>query len=149
YLPAVAALISLAGCSATVARDPVYRETEIRQARPRLSGERFDSQESDANLQAIFSAADMKAERAVGDVPRDEKFISHFWEAKRRILEQEYEITWKSPAELNPQIRYANYGQPEVTAAESQALRDQVQSRLSPSESISGILREFEGDVGV
>lgn len=130
--------------------DAVYRETEVRQARPRLEGEVFDPQESDPALRDTFARVDRKAERAVGNVTRDSRFITEFWRVKKRILRKKYGIEWKTPAELNPNIAYANYGQPQVTAAEDRALRSLVVARLSASsEVIVGIDRSFEGVVRV
>jgi hypothetical protein len=96
--------VLLVACETSISRDPVYRETEVRQSRPRLLGESFDSQESYPRLKSAFDTADRKAERAVGNVPRDAEFITRFWDAKRRILSREFGITWRTPAELNPQI---------------------------------------------
>jgi hypothetical protein len=126
--------------------DPVYRETEVRQSRPRLNGEVFDPQETDPVLKDKFALVDRKAERVVGNVPRDSKFILHFWEAKKRILKDQFGIQWKTPAELNSSIRYDDYGQPKITAAEDLALRAQVAPRLSSSsEEVRRIDRSFEG----
>jgi hypothetical protein len=126
--------------------DPVYRETEVRQSRPRLNGEVFDLQESDPALKAKFAWVDRKAERVVGNVPRDSKFILHFWEAKKRILKDHFGIQWKTPAELNPQMKYDGYGQAKITAAEDRALRALVAPRLSSSsEEVRDIDRTFEG----
>jgi hypothetical protein len=126
--------------------DPVYRETEVRQSRPRLNGEVFDPQESDPALKAKFALVDRKAERIVGNVPRDSKFILHFWEAKKRILKDQFGIQWKTPAELNPHITYDGYGQPKITAAEDRALRALVAPRLSSSsKEVRGVDRSFEG----
>jgi hypothetical protein len=126
--------------------DPVYRETEVRQSRPRLNGEVFDPQESDPTLKDKFALVDRKAERVVGNVARDSKFIFHFWEAKRRILKAQFGIQWKTPAELNPRIKYDGYGQPKITAAEDRALRTLVAPRLSSgSEEVRSVDRSFEG----
>jgi hypothetical protein len=126
--------------------DPVYRETEVRQSRPRLNGEVFDLQESDPSLKDKFALVDRKAERVVGNVPRDSKFILHFWEAKKRMLKDQFGIRWKTPAELNPRITYDGYGQPKITAAEDHALRALVAPRLSSSsEEVRGVDRNFEG----
>jgi len=100
-------------------RDPVYRETALRHTRPRASGEKFDSKESDPKLRETFAAADAAAERRVANVRRDEKFIFHFWSTKKDILRRQYGIDWKTPAELNPQIAYTSYGQPQITQRES------------------------------
>lgn len=126
--------------------DPIYRETEVRQSRPRLNGEVFDPQEADPMLKDKFALVDRKAERLVGNVPRDSMFIFHFWEAKKRILKDQFGIQWRTPAELNSNIRYDDYGQPKITAAEDFALRAQVAPRfLSRSEEVRRVDRSFEG----
>jgi hypothetical protein len=131
-------------------RDPVYRETEVRLSRPLLDGERFDPQEFDPASKEKFAIADRKAERAVGDVERDSKFIQRFWAAKKRVLRDQFGIEWKTPAELNPGIAYANYGQPKITDAESRALRALVAPRLSgATEEVLSIDRSFEGVASV
>jgi hypothetical protein len=140
--PAIAAL---SACATSIQRDPVYRETEVRQSRPRLDGETFDAQEADPALREAFAAADLKAERDVGNVARDSNFIVAFWKSKQSILKKEYGIAWRTPAELNPQIRYASYGQPEVTQLERLSLRETVAQRMTPAESVRGIFRDFEG----
>ncbi len=128
-----------------IQQDPVYRETEVRLSRPRLNGEVFDPQESDPALKNEFALADRKAERVVGNVKRGSNFILHFWDAKKRILRDRFGIQWKTPAELNPRIKYDGYG-PKITAAEEHALRALVAPRLSPgSEEVRGIDRSFEG----
>jgi hypothetical protein len=95
-------------------RDPIYRETEVRHARPRLSGEKFDRHETDPKLRAAFAAADAAAERRVANVKRDERFALKFWSAKKQILRRQFGIDWKSPAELNPTLAYDSYGQPRL-----------------------------------
>lgn len=133
------------GDAADIQPDPVYRETEVRQSRPRLNGEVFDRQESDPTLKDKFAIADRKAERVVGNVERDSKFILHFWRAKKRILKDQFGIQWTTPAELNPSIKYASYGQPEITETEDRALRALTASRLSgSSEQVRGVDRNFE-----
>jgi hypothetical protein len=124
----IGVLVLLAACSSTVRSgaaiqpDPVYRETEVRHARPRLNGELFDPSESDPALASAFASADQKAERLVGNTKRDSQFITKFWSEKKRILKAEFGVTWRTPAEMNPQIRYANYGQPMLTDEERSAL---------------------------
>ena len=99
-------------------RDPIYRETAIRQARPRAFGEKFDPPENVPRLRDVFTVCDAEAERAVGNVPRDRRFIFRFWSAKKKVLRQKHGIDWKTPAELNPNIAYDSYGQPRITARE-------------------------------
>jgi hypothetical protein len=136
--------------ASSIQRDPISRETEIRQARPRLEAERFDSQEQDPALASAFQAADLKAERAVGNVPRDEQFVFRFWHAKKKILERDFGIHWQSPAELNPGIAYASYGQPQLTDTEHATIVSLVRQRtVGTDEDVVGAWRTFEGVVFV
>ncbi|MEY2502285.1 MAG: hypothetical protein QOI07_2619 [Verrucomicrobiota bacterium] len=131
-------------------RDPIYRETAVRQARPRALGEKFDPQENDPQLRDVFTVCDAEAERAVGNVPRDQRFIFRFWSAKKKILRQKHGIDWKTPAELNPNIAYDSYGQPRITAREIREITPIVQKRLhSRDEKIANFERTFEGDINV
>jgi len=149
-----AGIAALAACATDdrrpdSSRDPVYRETEVRHARPRLDGEQFDPQEADPTLTSAFSIVDRKAERVVGNVPRDENFITHFWQAKQRILQSEYGISWRTPAELNPQVKYLSYGQAALMSLEEEALREAMATRVAPGESVRGMWREFDGKTNV
>src|SRR5205085_10247798 len=108
------AILVIASVTYAIQPDPIYRETVIRHAR-QLRGEKFDPHEYEPKLCVIFASADAAAERRVGNVKRDDKFIFHFWSAKKEILRQRYNIDWKTPADLNPQIAYASYGQPQIT----------------------------------
>ena len=140
----------LPATAATVQPDPVYRETEVRQSRPRLDGEVFDSGESDPELKDEFARADQKAERAVAHVTRDSGFIVRFWKEKQRILKKQFEISWKTPGELNPHIVYDRYGQARISAAEDRILRELVRSRfVNPSETVTTVDRSFEGVASV
>lgn len=76
--------------------DPIYRETILRHARPRAAGEKFDPQEIDPKLRPAFAAADAAAERRVGNVKRDDRFVFRFWSEKKKILRQKYGIDWKN-----------------------------------------------------
>lgn len=151
----VGVLMLLHACSsaiqpdATIQRDPVFRETEVRHARPRLNGEVFDPSESDPALASAFASADRKAERIVGNTKRDSQFITSFWSEKKRILQVEFGVTWRTPAEMNPQIKYGNYGQPLLTEIERSTLEALVLARKLVSESIRGMSRNFDGGVWV
>jgi hypothetical protein len=150
----LALLAVLVGCTKPLKpddlsqHDPVYRETEIRQDRPQLDGEVFDAQEVDPRLHEAFATADKKAERAVGNVKRDGKFIVHFWKAKKRILKSDFGIDWKSPAELNPTIAYGGYGAPLLTDVEIGELTKLVDAhkQVRP-EIIKGMWRDLWGAV--
>lgn len=54
-----------------------------------------------------FAEADAKTREAVGDNPRHELgFCFVFWDKKKEILLRDYNIDWKTPAELNPNVIY-------------------------------------------
>ena len=142
-------LVALFAASAVYAiqPDPIYRETIIRHARPRAAGERFDPQEENPRLRAAFAAADAAAERRVGSVKRDAKFIFAFWAAKKAILRDKHHIDWKTPAELNPAISYDLYGQPSITPEENRAISAVIRKRTKRH--ITVIERDFQGKVRV
>ena len=127
--------------------DPIYRETAIRHARPRAANERFDAQESDPKLRHVFAAADAAAERRVGNVKRDDRFIFAFWAEKKAILRREYSIDWKTPAELNPTIHYYSYGQRRITPQEAREITAVVRTRTNRR--IRKIERYPKGEVRV
>ena len=141
------AAISISPAAAAIQPDPIYRETVIRHARPRMAGEKFDPQESDPKLRATFAAADAAAERRVGNVKRDDRFVFRFWSEKKSILRQKYGIEWKTPAELNPQITYGSYGQTQITQRETTEITRVVRKRTSRP--ITSVDRDFRGKVTV
>jgi hypothetical protein len=146
----VGCTILLASPPPVFASDPVIHETAIRQARPRLAGEQFDHQERDPRLRGMFAAADAEAERAVANVPRDQKFVFRFWAAKKRVLKDKYGIIWRTPAEINPTIAYDSYGQPRMTKYEIIEITQVVQKQIhDPNEKITTFERTFEGTVYV
>ena len=139
------AAIGITSAAYAIQADPVWRETALRHSRPRGAGEKFDPQESDPKLRAAFAAADATAERRVGNVKRDDKFIFRFWSAKKQILRQQFGIDWRTPAELNPQIAYASYGQRAITDRERHDITQAIRKRTSNT--IRSIDRDYEGKV--
>lgn len=144
------ALVGSSCVASSIQRDPISRETEIRQSRPRLEVERFDSQEHDPALASAFVAADLKSERAVGNVPRDSEFSLRFWHVKKKILQRKFGIDWQSPAELNPDVTYGPYGQPQITGTEHATIVSLVrQKTVGTDEKVVDTWRTFEGVVFV
>ena len=130
------------------AQDPIYRETAVRHSRPKDSEERYDPQEYDPTLESVFVEADSIAERLVSSVPRDEEFGATYWTTKKRLLAQEYNIDWQSPAELNPQIEYGDYGQRKLSDTEKSMIRRIVIEELdSDNVDLALIERQFSGEV--
>jgi hypothetical protein len=122
--------VACAACAAyAIQPDPIYRETSMRHDRPRAEGERFDPQEDDPKLRDAFAAVDAAAERRVGNVKRDDKFIFAFWAEKKAILRDKYHIDWKTPAELNPAIAYFSYGQRRITTQEASEITAVIRQR--------------------
>ena len=147
---ALLAAISISTASSATQPDPIYRETVIRHGRPRMAGEKFDPQETNPKLRVTFAAADAAAERRVGNVKRDDRFVFRFWSEKKKLLRQTYRIDWKTPAELNPTIMYGPYGQPRLTSAELRAITPVVRRHFRHrSESITSAERTFEGTAEV
>jgi hypothetical protein len=144
----ILAVVLASACEAsTPFRDPIYRETIIRHARPRAVSEKFDPQESDQKLRDVFAVADAAAERRVANVKRDDRFIFAFWAAKKAILRDKYHVDWKTPAELNPGIAYYSYGQRRITPHETSDITAVIRERTSRH--ITVIERDPQGKVRV
>jgi hypothetical protein len=143
---ALCAVVAVTSAAYAIQPDPIYRETIIRHAR-RVPGEKFDPQEANPKLRATFAAADAAAERRVGNVKRDDRFVFRFWSEKKKILRRKYGIDWKTPAELNRHIAYASYGQPQITQREVSEITPVVRRRTSRP--IATIKRDFRGEVTV
>lgn len=140
----------MTGCMHAVQLDPIYRETDVRNQRPRAAGEKFDPKEANPESRYIFTSADEIAERRVGNVERNDKFIHKFWEEKKSVLLDKYDIRWQSPAELNPDITYGNYGQPAITEEEREAVSGYLRSEGHiKDESVHHVWRMFDGTVYV
>jgi len=148
-------LVTLSACVTNdneIQKDPIFEETQIRNSRPKLENERFDKQELDLNNKLAFEEADKYAERKVGNVNRDHRFIYEFWEHKKYYLNKKFNIVWSSPAELNPEICYESYGQPCLTEIEKEYLLKFITDiRVSQSEELSKkyMYRDFKGYVHV
>jgi hypothetical protein len=68
-------------------------------------GERRDEIEFDPAFAATLLRASLEATREVGsDWGIGGCFA--FWDCKRRILRKKYGVTWRDPADLNPQNSY-------------------------------------------
>lgn len=143
-------ILLLSCASKVISRDPVYRETELRHSRFQVGGEVFDPQEYQVDLKSAFIEADLEAERAVANTPRNGNFIFMFWAIKKQILQSKYSVSWSSPAELNPSISYEDYGQPKITAIERITLFELVKARLvNSNEYLIDVIRDYRGTVYV
>ena len=75
---------------------------------------RRDPQEFDPALREIFRQADIEAEietkivaeQFFGDSKLMMGFCHQLWPTKKRILKEKYNIDWKTPSEMNPDIMF-------------------------------------------
>ncbi len=65
-----------------------------------------DPLESDPRLKQIFAMADAVAEQELAGTRRSLGFCHLFWSTKKRILKEKYGVDWKTPAEMNPDVRF-------------------------------------------
>lgn len=65
-----------------------------------------DPIEDDPTYKAILEAAERETEQELADVPKGWGFCHRFWWTKQRILKEKYELSWKTPAEMNPHITF-------------------------------------------
>lgn len=73
-------------------------------------GEIYDPKEKDPKYRDIIKKADKEAEETLKKkFPETEKQLGYchlFWQEKKRILKEKYNIEWYSPDELNPLTLY-------------------------------------------
>ena len=74
----------------------------------RASGLYYDPVEDDPRYTEVFRKIDTEVKEALADHPQRDSmgFVHLVWEAKKRILLQKYSINWRTPTELNPQVRF-------------------------------------------
>jgi len=65
-----------------------------------------DPVEQTDEYKAIKKELEAKIEAALSGVERTRGFNRRYWSIKAEILKSEYGIEWKSPAVLNPQIKF-------------------------------------------
>jgi hypothetical protein len=63
-----------------------------------------DPIEDDPTLRSVLEEAQLLAE--ADEPPRGLGSCHRLWRAKKRVLKNQFEIDWFSPAEMNPGIRF-------------------------------------------
>ena len=70
--------------------------------------EYYDPQEFDRRYKLQFEMADAEARNNLADHgivwPNSGGYVYSFWPEKKRILKEKYNIDWKTPQELNPDM---------------------------------------------
>lgn len=65
---------------------------------------RADPKEKDRKYRDIILKAEQEAERNV-TIPKDRLGYCHaLWSEQKRILKEKYNIAWRTPAEMNPDV---------------------------------------------
>jgi hypothetical protein len=74
----------------------------------RRSGLIHDPVEDEPRYADIFKAIDDEVKELLVNHPQrgGEGFVNIYWSAKKNLLKQKYGIDWRSPGELNPQVRF-------------------------------------------
>ncbi len=68
-------------------------------------GHYYDAVEDTAEYKAIKDEVERLVESEIGDGGHL-GFCHRYWAVKKRILRERFGIAWRSPAELNPHIRF-------------------------------------------
>lgn len=68
----------------------------------------YDPVEDDPRHAEVFRKIDDEVKETLAAHPKHGSmgFVHIVWETKQRILKRKYNIDWKSPAELNPQVLF-------------------------------------------
>ncbi|GEM_PF-783492 len=72
------------------------------------SGLYYDPVEDDPRYADVFRQIDGEVKAALAGHPRKGSmgFVHVIWETKKQILKNRYNIDWRTPAELNPQVLF-------------------------------------------
>ncbi|MFC2038983.1 hypothetical protein ACFLUG_04360 [Chloroflexota bacterium] len=65
-----------------------------------------DPQEDDPSLNRIIKKAEEQADKNLEAFPRSLGFCHRLWGEKKRILKEEYGIDWRSPQDMNPEMKF-------------------------------------------
>lgn len=80
--------------------------TEAKEALSKLP--KFDPIEQSEAFQKIRYDLEVRIDQELSDSSDDETpFFIRYWKCKKRILQKEFGITWKTPAECNPNMRFS------------------------------------------
>lgn len=71
-----------------------------------MSTLKHDSIEDSPKYKAVIKDVEKELEELLKDKPRGTGFCHIYWYEKRRILKEKYGINWKSPAIMNPRVRF-------------------------------------------
>ena len=65
-----------------------------------------DPIEDDPKYRTVFRNIDGEVKNILEDDPRqgDLGYCHHYWDTKKKLLKEKYDIEWKTPAEMNPHI---------------------------------------------
>ena len=68
----------------------------------------YDPIEESAEYKDIKDIVNLEVEKQLESqgVVKGRGYIHKFWELKKKILKEEYNIEWKTPAEMNPQMQF-------------------------------------------
>ncbi len=67
---------------------------------------KIDNQEKMRKNKKKFAEIDKILEEEFKDTPKGLGFCHIFWARKKQLLLEKYNITWLSPADLNPDITF-------------------------------------------
>lgn len=66
----------------------------------------YEDLEEDPKLRRILRSATKLAEAELSSTPQGPGYCHLFWQTKKRILKEKFNIDWLTPAEKNPDIRF-------------------------------------------
>lgn len=71
---------------------------------------KFDMIEKDPKYRDVFKKIDKEVEESIKNDPifknRPDGYALYFWNKKKALLKNKYNIDWKTPSELNPGVLF-------------------------------------------
>ncbi len=73
---------------------------------PSLEGRKKDPVEYTTKWEDIFYDVEDELDRRFVNAPKGRGFCFHYWNAKKELLKDRYDLDWRTPAQINPRIKF-------------------------------------------
>ncbi|MDE5881219.1 MAG: hypothetical protein K2H60_05770 [Muribaculaceae bacterium] len=73
---------------------------------PEISGRKKDPIEYTTKWEDIYYDVEDELDRRFANAPKGRGFCFHYWNAKKELLKDKYDIDWRSPSQMNPRIKF-------------------------------------------
>lgn len=73
---------------------------------PEIGGRKNDPVEYTSEWEDIYYEVEDELNRRFANAPKGRGFCYSYWRAKKELLKDKYDIDWRTPAQMNPRIKF-------------------------------------------